>query len=269
MLETDAVFQQITGQRESQQDSGAVVRIDDVNWLLILADGMGGQVGGKEASQMTVDIFQKSFLECEQTDIRERLLHALQEVNYNMFEYVEKNPEMEGMGTTLIAAVTDGSRVQWLSIGDSPFWLFSDGELLRLNANHSMAAILQQQVETGELSAEEAAQSPVRSQLLEAVMGEDIEMIDLPELPVALKPGDVMVLASDGVESCSEMELQDLLDANRHTNCETIGLEILNAVEEKEKPGQDNASLIVFQVSQDNESSDVATVPGIKLSTKE
>jgi len=267
MLETDAVFQQVIGQRESQQDSGIVVRIDEVNWLLILADGMGGQVGGKEASQMAVDIFQKSFLESELADIRERLLHALQEVNYNMFDYVEKNPDMGGMGTTLIAAVTDGSRLQWLSIGDSPFWLFSDGELLRLNENHSMAAVLQKQVEAGEITAEEAAHSPVRSQLLEAVMGEDIEMIDLPDKPIALKPDDILVLASDGVESCSEMELQDILALRQNEDCDTIALEILSAVEEKQKSGQDNASLVIFQVKPDE--SDIDTVPGKKAVTKE
>ena len=150
------------------------------------------------------------------------------------------------MGTTLTAAVVNGRQLRWVSVGDSPMWLFRNGAVRRLNANHSVAGELADQVAAGDLTAAEAAAAPNRSLLFEAVQGEDIELGDAPDAPEPLEPGDVVVLASDGVESCPMEELAEIVSGIE--NAEVLVERVLAAVEAHRLTFQDNATLIVLRV---------------------
>ena len=212
--------------------------------LMVVADGIGGGVGGEVASARVVEAFQDAVVATPHLAPRERLLKALQEANYALFDRTQASPELLGMGTTLVAALVDGRSLHWVSVGDSPLWLVRDRKIHRLNENHSFGAILGKQVETGELSVEEAARDPRRSSLLEAVRGEDIRMIDAPQLPLKLQSGDVVILASDGVETCSGEELREIVESARDSSARCVDA-ILEAVEKRAKPTQDNATLVV------------------------
>lgn len=243
---------QITGERAQQEDSLDVVYIEPDEgeaggeWLLVLADGMGGHVGGATASQLAVKTFSDTYIGSGR-DVREALRLSLQCANDRLAQEIAERPELGEMGTTLTAAVIGGGRLRWISVGDSPLWLYRDGVLQRLNADHSMVPILQGLVEIGRMSETEAALDPRRNQLRSALMGEELALVDLPVEPVGLRPGDIVLLASDGVETVSENALASLLSAHQSATPEVLAEAVMEAVEAARRPGQDNASLILFR----------------------
>lgn len=250
-LVADSAWGQIIGTRKTQQDDAAIVKWPNGFSLSILADGMGGHAGGAEASQLVVNTFRQHFIDSDDGNIRQRFLAALSAANLAVFDHIQQHPDLEGMGSTFLAVVFDGSDIQWISVGDSPLWLYRNGKISRLNANHSMAVVLARQVEEGQISAEEAASSPERSQLLEAVLGRDIKMLDAPEESFPVEPDDIIILASDGVETCSIDELQSLLASESgkpETNAETLVASILNRVKEHQRQSQDNSTVNIIRL---------------------
>ena len=94
------------------------------------------------------------------------------------------------MGSTVVVAVISRDGIDWISVGDSPLWLFRDGRLRRLNADHSMAPVLASLVAAGRMTAEQAATDSNRHALRSAVMGEEIHLVDVSSQPVAVRKTD-------------------------------------------------------------------------------
>ena len=244
-MAADLAWGQIQGRRECQQDQAACLSWPNDYHLLLLGDGIGGHVGGEIASATVIESFLEVFVSAGDLDTGERLLRALQQANLALFDRVEAEPHLAGMGTTLVAATVDGNWLQWVSVGDSPLWLLRDGEMRRLNQDHSIGGVLDRRAATGEISVREATDAGGRSQLLEAVVGEDIERVDVRAEPLRLQPRDLVVLASDGVGTCSPKELCDL--ASRPSSSAEVVSAILEAVEARALPSQDNATVIAFR----------------------
>lgn len=242
----DVDWSQIRGQRRYQQDSAAIVTIDESRCLLVLSDGMGGHRGGDVASVIVVSRFCDAWSgSLGSGDEPARLLVALEAANSAVRDRIVAQEELAGMGATLLAASVNGEDLYWVSVGDSPLWLYRGGVLSRLNENHSVAGVLEARVRAGQITAEEAAASPERSQLLEAVVGGTIRLVDVPALPCTLEAGDVVVLASDGVETCSVSELEALIGRGPATASELTG-RVLGAVEARGLRDQDNATVLVL-----------------------
>ena len=247
-LLADIAWRQICGERTSQQDRAATVSVDGSSHLLVLSDGMGGHAGGDIASDVVVRAFCHAWHDPHAPrEISERLLFALQAANLAVYDRVVADSSLDGMGATLVAAHVESDRLHWVSVGDSPIWMIHQGKVVHLNAAHSVGARLDRQVRDGKISAEEAARSPERSHLLEAVMGNDIHLVDMPSEPFRLPSGCVLVLASDGVETCSLDELAALA-GDSGDSADELAANVLDAVESHGRPGQDNATLIVLRV---------------------
>lgn len=250
MANTKVAWSQIIGTRASQQDHASILSWPNGFRLFLLADGMGGHNAGDIASQSVINAFREHFVSSVETDMRKRMLDALAHSNNTLRKIIIEKPETEGMGTTLLAVIYDGISVQWLSVGDSPIWLIRGNEIKRINQNHSMATVLAEKVSQGAITEEEAAHSPLRSQLLEAVMGEEIEMIDAPESTIEIEAGDWIILASDGVESCS---LDNILAISQSVPGEPqeFVTKLLTNIQAQERTSQDNASVVAMCVEQD------------------
>ena len=239
----DIAWDQIQGRRRSQQDCAVCIPMGVGRHLLVLADGMGGHAAGDVASSVAVTGFCSAFeAPGIPEDPNKRMMAALEAANYAIHDRVVVEPELIGMGTTLVAAVVEGRELRWVSVGDSPLWLVRDGEIRRLNANHSVAGQLAEQVAAGEMTAAEAAEAPGRAMLFSALLGEYIDLVDAPEAPVRLEPGDVIMIASDGVETCGPDELTGIVCGGNDAAAELVE-RILAAVEDYEDrlPGQRDA----------------------------
>jgi len=212
--------------------------------LVVLADGMGGHKGGAHASVTAVDRFIEAFA-TESGSAPERLAYALERGNEQIAVDSAAHEELEGMGCTLVAVAFDGGGLHWISVGDSPLWLLRDGRLRRLNDDHSMAPLLQQQVEAGELTAEEAASHPQRNALRSALIGDPIALVDSSDSPLNLRPGDRVLLASDGVETLSVEEIESVARSVPEADSETLAEVLVEAVDAKQRRGQDNTTVVV------------------------
>lgn len=241
---------QIAGTRDYQEDRVAVhalaadagKRAGEL--LLVLADGMGGHAGGEVASGLVVEQFCQDYIK-SQADIIGALRSSLNSANEQLAEAVAETPKLRGMGATLIGCVVRGSDLYWISVGDSPLWLFRDGSLQRLNADHSMLPLLEAMVSSGEMSNEAAQTDRRRHMLRSAVTGKLIELIDLPVEPCRLQLDDVVILASDGVETLADDELIALLEKQHHQSPQQLADSIMTRIEAAGNSAQDNASIIL------------------------
>ena len=250
----DIAWGQIQGNRPSQQDSAACLSWPSDLHLLVLADGLGGHTAGEVASTTAVKSFRDAFVAAPVgLATKDRLLSGLQEANLAIYDRVQASAELLGMGTTLVAAGLEQDSLIWVSVGDSVLWLLRDHGIRRLNENHSVGGLLDRQVQAGEISAEEAASAPDRSELLEALMGDDVSLVDAPKEPLRLQSGDVLILASDGVEVCDDAELVQIATECKQSSRDLVDA-ILEAVERHARPGQDNATVIVAQIDSSGES---------------
>jgi len=213
---------------------------------LVIADGIGGRAGGDVASRTVVERFRDAFIEASGVSARRRLLLALRASNDALHDRVKTEPLLAGMGSTLVAATFHGDALQWVSVGDSAIWLVRDHRIRRLNARHSVGAMLDEEVRAGRLSARAAAAAPDRSHLLAAVLGRDIRLIDAPSECFPLLPSDRLVLGSDGLESCSGEAMVKIAETESWDSTKIVDA-ILREVEGSGRPHQDNASVVAVR----------------------
>jgi len=243
---------QIAGARDYQEDRLAVhalaadagKRAGEL--LLVLADGMGGHAGGEVASRLVVEQFCQDYIN-GQAGVIEALRSSLNSTNEYLAEAVAETPKLRGMGATLIGCVVRGSDLYWISVGDSPLWLFRDGSLQRLNVDHSMLPLLEAMVSSGEMSNEAAQTDRRRHMLRSAVTGKLMELVDVCAEPRRLQPGDVVMLASDGVETLAEVELIAVLEEQHDQTPQQLADSIMIRIEAAGNSAQDNASVILYR----------------------
>jgi PPM family protein phosphatase len=219
------------GSRPYQEDSWALRTLSDGALLAVVADGMGGHAGGAIASQLVV---------ASVVDAVERggsLAEGLQASNEAVRRGSETKPELDGMGSTLIAVIVKSDEVRWISVGDSPLYLVSSGSLIRLNEDHSMAPQVDALLARGILTAEEAAAHPARHTLREAIMGAPLQLIDQGTRRIGT--GDHLLLCSDGIQT---------LDAGVITRSASKEVrELIRAVLAVGVPHQDNVTVIKLE----------------------
>lgn len=249
MLQLDIGWAQSIGKRDYQQDGIAKMVWPNGFALAVLSDGMGGAVHGEIASQEILKGFTDSFCASEEDDLDVRLHDSVLATNEHIARYIEAEPACHGMGGTLVATAFTGEHLYWASVGDSPLWLLRGNRITRINQDHSKKAELQQLVAAGMMAEEDIAVHPQRNQLTSAVMGFNIESIDVNHL--TLQSGDLLLVASDGVETIAEDDLLTLCTTLVvDHSVQTIAEQIIAFVEHLDRAYQDNATVMVLKFSQ-------------------
>src|SRR5207302_6498377 len=122
--------------------------------LIGLGDGLGAHIGGNVASYFIVDEFVKAYRRST-LSTSWRLRIALETSNEKLYELSTKLAyDHAPMGSTFVGITVMKNALHWVSVGDSPLFLFREGKLMRLNADHSLAPILDERVRSGELTEE-------------------------------------------------------------------------------------------------------------------
>ncbi|WP_052501599.1 PP2C family protein-serine/threonine phosphatase [Thiomicrospira microaerophila] len=212
----------------------------------VLADGMGGHAAGDVASQTLVKNYQAVFSQLAQIDsITDALATSLHKANQEIKTLIREQPALASMGSTYLAGFVCDKTLYWISVGDSPLYLYSGGKLRQINEDHSMAPELKERVAKGEITQEQADTHPNRNSLYSAVMGDAIEMIDHPKKGIALDVGDVVIIASDGIQTLSEQEIETIVKHwHEHTADADLTNILLEAVLKKKNPRQDNTTIM-------------------------
>ena len=197
---------------------------------LMVADGMGGAVGGEVASRLAVNAAAST-----DVDPADRVAAA----NRAIREEVAREPSLEGMGTTLtLVSLTPDGKAHLAHVGDSRAYLLRRDTMDQLSADHTVAADL---LARGQISPEEAAQHPQRH-MLTRVLGLT-RFLNVDEEIVPLESGDRMLLCSDGlIDMVSDDRIQEIL--GRGTP-EEVTWELIEAA--NSSGGVDNISVIVIE----------------------
>ena len=246
------------GRRERQEDALASDFPSGQPFgFVVLADGMGGHEAGDIASKIVVtEVFSALKLQSGDPELLEpRLCEALQGAAFNANEcialYAREHPEAYGMGATLLATVLVEDRLYWVSVGDSPLYLFRDGTLTRLNENHALASQIEFLVSSGLMSRADAMEHPDQNCLTSVLIGRDIVQIDCPTTPFKMMEGDILIAASDGLQFISEERIESLLRFQHKNSAEDISATLAQEIKNLDDPCQDNLSLCVVKVTRE------------------
>jgi len=221
---------QHVGSRADQQDSFGFSDPGDSAFarhgglVAVMCDGMGGLAHGRAASSLAVGTFLNAYAaKTEQEPVTAALERAARQANAAVYEGALRVDAEGNMGTTLVAAAIRESLLDWVSVGDSALYLYRDGSLRLLTTAHVYGQDLDQQAAQGQITTEEAIHHPDREALTSYVGGEQIRLFDLSATPVELRPGDRVVLSSDGLfRALNDEEIAAELPAAPQQACDTL-----------------------------------------------
>lgn len=229
--------------RKNNQDAFLTVLHEDKNRaLLIVCDGMGGAKAGNIASTIAAHTFadkiEDLFSATNNRPSVRALRLAVDRANEAVFRESISDPDLEGMGTTLVAAVVDGRHTTLINIGDSRAYRIRGDDITQLTLDHSY---VQELYRKGKLTAEEARHHPNRNLITRAVGVDEFVEADIFEGELA--PTDLLLLCSDGLTGMLEdNEIVSLVNASRSLD-EAVEHLIAAACD---NGGSDNITAILF-----------------------
>jgi protein phosphatase len=238
--------------RTHNEDS---VFVDGEAGLAVLADGMGGYSAGEVASGIAVNVVSnglmpelKSGRELSKVDVQSGLTHAamllsqqIAAANKGIYEAAQARPECAGMGTTIVAAVFFGNRVSIGHIGDSRCYRLRGEKFEQLTHDHSL---LQEQIDSGQLTKEQAKYSLNKNLVTRALGIEAIVPADISEYRLELD--DIYLLCSDGLTDMVEPEVVHSIVAGKRTALPEAAAELVELA--NQNGGRDNISVILARV---------------------
>jgi PPM family protein phosphatase len=223
--------------------------------FVVLADGMGGHAAGDVASKIVLTEvyselkFHYADVEAFERRAPEILRNVADYANETLREHATRHPETEGMGATLVVPALVENRLWWISVGDSPLFLYRNGLLSQLNEDHSMGPQIDFMVQSGLLDAKLAADHPDRNCLMSVLMGAQIAKVDCPTRPLELKAGDIIVCASDGLQFLTNAQIAKILGKYRKSRSTEIAERLLDEIYKLDDPDQDNISFTIIKVN--------------------
>jgi len=200
--------------RERNEDSVLIIKNDYDEYLLVVADGMGGHTGGEIASNIVVNKIGKRFEEIGRIGSKEDTINWIKEIvgeaNASIYKFTSENPESAGMGTTLVLALYTKDFLLFGNIGDSSGYVLKKGKLHKITTDHTLVNLL---VSSGELTLEEAKNHPRKNVLMRA-LGADTKV----EMDIFDVEDDIegIFLCSDGLTNMLQDEIiEKVLDEKK------------------------------------------------------
>jgi len=221
--------------------------VDDELGLYLVADGMGGHAGGAHASQLCVDVVSKVVRrgvdalgavpgERIGAAAAEMLCAAASEASARIFDQAVADVRLAGMGTTLTGLFVFGDRAWVVHVGDSRAFLLRAGSCRQLTNDHSW---LNEQVQAGLLSEEEAAESDLKHIITRSVGFE--RFVEADVIPVGVSLGDAFLICSDGLANyVGPEELGELARDHWYADLPRLCTELAN-----KRGGDDNITVVV------------------------
>ena len=210
--------------------------------LVILADGMGGYNAGEVASQLAVDTVSSVLVPMLDAVDHAPLEEAIHAANETIHTTIERSPQFEGMGTTIVLGVFGDDRIQYAHVGDSRLYRYRQGRLDCLTKDHS---VVQQMVDDGFFeSLQEAREAGVKNNMLTRGLGADSRVqVDVAEM--VLEVDDLYLFCSDGLSNMvSDDEIEAVLE-KQSQDIESAAKRLLEMA--LERGGMDNVSLVVVR----------------------
>ena len=225
--------------------------------LFILSDGMGGESHGEIASAITSDTIAQycseepsdtdtwsAYWEVRRPDLSEktrRLASAVHSANHKIYETVQGDPLLHGMGATVVAAWLEGPQMSLAHVGDSRAYLLRSGTLRHLTSDHTLVA---EQIRRGLIKPEQAHLSKMQNVLIRVLGVQEEVKLDATEC--MLIDRDIILLCTDGLtHMVPDAEIADVLSHSSEPQNSADNLVVLA----NEHGGEDNVSVIVLHIT--------------------
>ena len=231
--------------RENNEDA---VAVDDDTQLCVLADGMGGYNAGEIASGMATAFIKSEMARwlseagrhAKIKEIRRALEICVDNANRSIFNASDSNPQYSGMGTTLVVGVFHGAKLVLGHIGDSRCYRLRNAELSQITKDHSL---LQEQIDAGLITQEQASSSTIKNLVTRALGVEDAVMLELNEHNIEV--GDCYLMCSDGLsDMVDDAQIASILGGPIPMEQKADSL----VAAANENGGRDNISVLLVEV---------------------
>lgn len=235
--------------REHNEDSVIIVKNHNNEYLLAVADGMGGHRGGEIASSIAISHIGKSFRELGKLGNKEDAIlwikNVVSEANVQIYKYTEENPESSGMGTTIVLSLLTDEYLLFGNIGDSSGYVYKDKQIHKITNDHTLVNLL---LKSGEITEEEAKDHPRKNVLMKALGATTNVEMDIFDVETDVEG---IFLCSDGLTNMLEDE-----QIAKVLNEETTAEEKMNKliIKANNRGGTDNISVAFLK--KDGELSD-------------
>ena len=231
--------------RENNEDA---VAVDNDTQLCVLADGMGGYNAGEIASGMATAFIKSEMARwlseagrhAKIKEIRRALEICVDNANRSIFNASDSNPQYSGMGTTLVVGVFHGATLVLGHIGDSRCYRLRNAELSQITKDHSL---LQEQIDAGLITHEQASSSTIKNLVTRALGVEDAVMLELNEHNIEV--GDCYLMCSDGLsDMVDDAQIASILGGPIPMEQKADSL----VAAANENGGRDNISVLLVEV---------------------
>ncbi|QQR79654.1 MAG: Stp1/IreP family PP2C-type Ser/Thr phosphatase [Deltaproteobacteria bacterium] len=238
--------------REKNEDS---LFVSGELGLFMVADGMGGHLGGEFASRIAVKTISETIeqllkdpeatlslnLGFDRSDYGEMLKYAIRVASYRIFEEASKNPNLRGMGTTTVALLIQNGKGYIAHVGDSRTYLVHEKSIKQLTNDHSLVA---EQLRAGFITQDEVKNHKFRNIITRSVGFQSEVEIDL--LVRDIESGDRFVLCSDGLTNM--VENQDIEKLTSKSDPKTACQELISLA--NKNGGDDNISVVIVNIEE-------------------
>ncbi len=186
--------------RDHNEDSVIILKNSNNEYLLAVADGMGGHKAGEVASNMAIEHITNKFNSLESLGDKDKAINWIREevaaINKSIFAYTDAHEESKGMGTTFVIALYTKDYLLFGNVGDSSGFVIKNSKLYKVTKDHTLVNLL---VSSGELTPEEAKNHPKKNILMRALGANNPAEVDI--FDVVDDGIEGILLSSDGLTS--------------------------------------------------------------------
>ena len=209
--------------RNHNEDSVIILKNHNNEYLLAVADGMGGHRAGEVASSIAITYlahhFQESFYNLSKDEAIIWINDSIDSINTAIFNHEKDHPESIGMGTTLVMVLYTKDYLLFGNIGDSSGFIIKNKKIHKVTVDHSLVNLL---VEAGELTEEQAKTHPRKNVLMKALGASQNVEADIFECSVDV---DGILLASDGLTNMLEIsKIEDVINSKEEIEEKRVNL---------------------------------------------
>lgn len=242
----------IVGTRKYQQDRVAVAKaeteIKQQMFFAVVCDGMGGMDDGERASEFSLRRLVNFFTSIKSpTEFGKGIKPTIKECDREVAGFTDGAGRPIDSGTTLVAAMICENRLTWVSVGDSAVYLFENNRLKKLNKEHNYGLAVEEMLESGEITQEQADKEPNKEMLISYIGIGDVSRIDGQNMTEVASDA-ILMLCSDGVTKIvTDDELQVLLQTNKDALPQKIAEEIIDYSVKNRIGSQDNTTVAIIK----------------------
>lgn len=241
------------GNRNYQQDalyvsSSRMLAANKKTRILgVVCDGMGGMSDGGKASRTAIQMMLQGFQTVEkrqELNIPAFFQQGIRTIDRVISDFPKENGR--GSGTTMVACIVEDQKLYWASVGDSRIYIIRGHQMQQVTRDHNYALRLQEQVDAGMMTAEEALSQRHREALISYLGMGNVSLMDINTVPFELQYGDMVMLCSDGItKTLPDSQIKKIILADA-VKPEQKAEALVEAATHLNSHSQDNTSVVLI-----------------------